>query len=656
MRHKLTLNFSLKKLLLKIVLFLIKLLFSITLYFLKRYKLVCCKDPFNSSLYSIIPQSNLKGEVKKVILFELLENFSLFKKERDNELIYKTTEKIKKLVEERKNKTVIIHSNKKIEVKTYVEKIKRKISLNEKHSTNKITPYHLSLLLNHGKETKKAKGEFNTPYYIGKFLHEQIFSFFLIERKKSLIELSKFNWADLACGTGNLVMTNFYEAKRKAEKSEIDQEEFFYNLLKNLYATEIDPLSLALCKLRILLFFSYFFPDISIQNKDITLEKKNIIVKEQEEPFLDYILLNPPFMTYGLRNGQEYNEELKQYLRSHYFSAEYKLPLYTLFIERSIDLLNERGLLGIISPDSFLLGRYYSKIRKFILNNSQIKQISLLDYEAFDKVTLGRTAISFFEKKKNEKDNKKQEFYAYFFPSYNHFNKKDMKQGYKNSLSRKWLRKNKFCRFYLFFDEKEEKIVKNWFEEAEQKLAELVTIHTGVRSKIGQKKIICMEKIGPNWKKGLAKGKQVLPYGCIYKGHWLNIDRALLWSGGFNPEIVEKTKILLRQTGYRLIACVDTNNYYHLNNIHSLVPKKKNVDLYALAVILNSEEFNQVYQILSMERGRTFAQIDMDFLLELPIVELTNNQKERLREFYLKQKERREKGEDLEPTKLSNLL
>ncbi|UJG44386.1 MAG: hypothetical protein K9W46_04200 [Candidatus Heimdallarchaeum endolithica] len=614
------------------------------------------QDSFNSSLYSIIPQSKLKGEVKKAILFELLKNFSQFKKEGENELIYKTTEAIKKLVEEREYKTSNKHLNKRVEVKTYIEKVKRKISLDEMHSTNKITPYHLSLLVNQSEEIKKAKGEFNTPYYIGKFLHKQIFSFYLKEQKKSLIELSQTNWADLACGTGNLVMTNFYETKRKAEKSEIDQEEFFYNLLKNLYATEIDPLSLALCKLRILLFFSYFFPDIPIQNKDITLEKKNILVKEQEEPFLDYILLNPPFMTYGLRNGQEYNEELKQYLRSHYFSAEYKLPLYTLFIERSIDLLKEGGLLGIISPDSFLLGRYYSKIRKFILNNSQIKQISLLDYEAFDKVTLGRTAISFFEKKKNKKDNKKQEFYSYFFPSYNHFIRKDRKQGYKNNLSQTWLEKNEFCRFYMFFDEKEEKIVENWFGKAEQRLAELVTIHTGVRSKIGQKKIISTEKLGSNWKKGLIKGKQVLPYGCIYKGLWLNIDRTLLWSGGFNPEIVEKTKILLRQTGDRLIACVDTDNYYHLNNIHSLVPKKKNVDLYSLAVILNSEEFNQVYQILSMERGRTFAQIDMDFLLELPIIELTNNQKERLRKFYLKQKERREKGEELEPTKLSNLL
>jgi len=63
----------------------------------------------------------------------------------------------------------------------------------------------------------------------------------------------------------------------------------------------------------------------------------------------------------------------------------------------------------------------------------------------------------------------------------------------------------------------------------------------------------------------------------------------------------------MRQTRDKIIACVDTNGYYHLNNIHSLSPKDETVDLYALAVALNSREFIRIYQILSMEKGRTFA-------------------------------------------------
>jgi len=84
--------------------FFINLFFSITLYFLKRYKLVRCQEPFNSSLYSIIQQSKLKGEFKKAFLFELLENFNLFKKKDENDLIYESTEEIKKLVKKRENK------------------------------------------------------------------------------------------------------------------------------------------------------------------------------------------------------------------------------------------------------------------------------------------------------------------------------------------------------------------------------------------------------------------------------------------------------------------------------------------------------------------------------------------------------------------------
>jgi len=39
-------------------------------------------------------------------------------------------------------------------------------------------------------------------------------------------------------------------------------------------------------------------------------------------------------------------------------------------------------------------------------------------------------------------------------------------------------------------------------------------------------------------------------------------------------------------------------------------------------VILNSKKSNEVYQILSMEQGRSFAQIDIDFLLKELVLNL----------------------------------
>ncbi|MCG3256896.1 MAG: hypothetical protein KAU62_12450, partial [Candidatus Heimdallarchaeota archaeon] len=69
-------------------------------------------------------------------------------------------------------------------------------------------------------------------------------------------------------------------------------------------------------------------------------------------------------------------------------------------------------------------------------------------------------------------------------------------------------------------------------------------------------------------------------------------------------------------------------------------PKNEQTNLFALAVILNSPEFNRVYSILSMEKGRSLAQIDIDFLLKIPIPKLSTKEEKRLEEFYFKQNEK----------------
>jgi len=55
---------------------------------------------------------------------------------------------------------------------------------------------------------------------------------------------------------------------------------------------------------------------------------------------------------------------------------------------------------------------------------------------------------------------------------------------------------NDLNRFFLFFNDKEEKLVEKWIEKADCKFGDIATIHTGIRSRIGQKKIISLKKTG----------------------------------------------------------------------------------------------------------------------------------------------------------------
>jgi len=588
-------------------------------------------------------------KLRKEEKIQLIENIfqKIIQLTGENEEIIKKIEEIRKIIaksgiEINKEKEIANLNN--LKNLKNLKNLNRKIyfSLDERKSNIFITPYHLSLITSFCSTDPKRNGEFNTPFYIAEYLAERAIKYYLTknkaeEKSDNKIERSKLlrlKFADIACGTGNLILALLYKVNEKIEKKEeIENEELIEFISSNIYCYDNNQLALKINELRLLTFIRFTIEEAELRKINLKTIKTNTLDKEKikKNSYFDIILINPPFKTYGLRNGQKYSQELKNYLREKYKTAEYKLPLYPLFMERAIELLKKKGVLGVVSPDSFLLGKYYSKIRKYILNNTTIKEISLLDYEPFEKVTLGRTALTFYMKK-NEKEKIYSQIITKKISNYKTFTKKnDIKEKYFNN-ERKFLT-NDLNRFFLFFNEKEEKIVEKWIEKADCKLEDLVTIHTGIRSKIGQKKIISLKKHDENWKKGIISGKQIKPYHLEYKGHWININPDILWSGGYDEEIIEKPKVFIRQTGDRIIACVDTEGYYHLNNIHSLSPKDETVDLHALVVLLNSEEFNQIYELLSIEKGRTFAQIDMDFLSKIPIIDFSKEEKKKTKRF-----------------------
>jgi len=535
-----------------------------------------------------------------------------------------------------------------------IEIDKTLISIDERFSAEKLTPYHLSYFIQFFAE-KKSLGQFFTPAIISEYLVDQSLSYIKTHADNSIHQLA---FADIACGTGNIIVSIIGKILNKHFLPKFNTREASAALVKfienNIVGIDIDPLALFIAKLRILLLSDHFFPQGSLPNlsnnflegsvlidRDVnTLRHLPIYKKLQIDRRFDIILTNPPFMVYGLRNGQEYPQEFKSFLRSRYSTAEYKLPLYPLFIERALELLNEGGILGIITPDSYLLGRYYSKLRKYLLEQTSIKEVTILTFEPFFRATIGRTLLSFFQKDSSKKTFTDIRTVAKRITNLEEVGKN---KGYRTTINVS----GKYKRFIVFFDEKEKKIVEKWKEVSNTVLADICAIHTGIRSKIGQKKIISRKKHGPNWKKGIISGKEIEPFNINWSGHYININEKLLWRGGFDPMIIEKEKILLRQTGYKVICAVDNKGFYHLNNTHSITLVNDKIDIYALAVILNSVEFNKVYQILTHEFGRVFAQIDMDFLLEMPIPVPNKEIQDTLHYLYWQLTKKREKNINL---------
>ncbi len=541
---------------------------------------------------------------------------------------------------------------------------KPRFSLNESLSSSYLTPFHLSLF--QFDTDSKSKGQFFTPKPISEFIITKSIKYVLKDRSREAgsSNLESLRYADIACGTGNLLiplLTNLYEIFLQNEENK--NGNFLELVSKNIYCFDIDPNAVWISKLRTLLFLSNYFPDKSLPTELNNFQIGNSLIdpefikqrfSEEEEfqtplkgfykpiPLLsknnlsfDLILSNPPYMCYGLRNAQRYQADFKKYLRDRFVSAEYKLSLYSIFMERSIELLDYLGILGIITPDSHLLGRYYSKIRDYLLNNSEILDISLLGFEPFRNVTLGRPTISFFKKIENEKKTEKRDaFIVRWIPDIESLDAKNWEEhtNFQSKFS-----SYPHNRFHLLFNHQDEKFISDWKNRSKCSISDIASIHTGVRSKVGKNNIISKSNKGKTWKRGIISGSQVNSFFVDYRGDWIDINPTILWSGGFEKDIIENPKILIRQTGFQIITSVDIEGYYHLNNCHSLSPKEKEFNLYALSVVLNSDEFRTAYHIMSMEKGRALAQVDIEFLLKMQIPLLDDSQEKILENFYFKQ-------------------
>jgi hypothetical protein len=330
----------------------------------------------------------------------------------------------------------------------------------------------------------------------------------------------------------------------------------------------------------------------------------------------DYVIGNPPYLSFGLRGAIAIDNDYKEYLRQNYReSAEYKLSYYVLFMQRGIELLAEHGRLGFIVPDSFLLGRYYSKIRKYILDNTCIEYIAHIAAAVFKGAATGYSAVCILKKENNDSSRGNHEIKVC------QVNRLDTLESGRFTIA---CRQSSFAalpyqRFRIFFAERTKKIVE-YIDSLSVPLSRYASGHTGIRSLSRQSDIIAATKQGSAWHKGLISGRQIARYSLTYEGHWLNICPDALYKGGWQREIVAQRKILLRQTGDSLTACIDNQGYYHLNNIHSFILKANEpVSLDYLLILLNSRLISFYYHAVSMEYGRPMAQTDIETLELLPI-------------------------------------
>jgi tRNA1(Val) A37 N6-methylase TrmN6 len=115
-----------------------------------------------------------------------------------------------------------------------------------------------------------------------------------------------------------------------------------------------------------------------------------------EKGGFDVVIGNPPYV-----DIKALDNIIVKDLFKNYHSAENRINLYSIFIEKGYYILKDGGVLSFINPNSILVNSSYASIRKFLIND--MTRIVKLPDAVFEDATV-ETIIFEFQKKSNQKN------------------------------------------------------------------------------------------------------------------------------------------------------------------------------------------------------------------------------------------------------------
>ncbi|WP_395052471.1 Eco57I restriction-modification methylase domain-containing protein [Flavobacterium sp.] len=301
----------------------------------------------------------------------------------------------------------------------------------------------------------------------------------------------------------------------------------------------------------------------------------------------DVVIGNPPYVSV---KSNYYLEEK--------FNTISCGDLYALFYEKSINISNNKGIVGLITPSSFLTNIGYLTLRNFLLH-FKINIIIDLGEKVFSDASVD-SAILIIENEYSDDNIIKCSSSDFVFKS---INKKTFLK-YSNNI------------FNIYSNPIAFKLTSK-IDTKTYKLDDYLKFSRGLEFGFNSEKIFPIKENGDY--------KPVLCGGNISKNRIFFENKFVLFDES-NPsiykskEIYETEKILVKRIGNNIIGSYDNNGFYNVCDVYNL--QLKSEEFYSLKVIsflINSKLMNFYYDINFKSVKKLFPKIPIQNLKLLPI-------------------------------------
>ena len=526
----------------------------------------------------------------------------------------------------------------------------------------RITPAHHAKI-EEKPEVRKAGGVYYTPQYIVDYIVKSTVGK-LIEGKTPK-EISKIKILDPACGSGSFLIgafqylldyhKDYYSENGKPSKGKKDNPltpegnltsaEKKRILLNNLFGVDLDANAVEVTKLSLLIKCLEGETDASIQQQlsiwhervlptlESNIKNGNSLIdtdfysselelgfEKNIKPFnwrknfplifdeggFDAIIGNPPYVM--LQNLEK--REVFEYSSKKYRSAKYKIDTYQLFIERSITLLRKDGLLGFITPNTFLKNIHAEPLRRLIIETTQLNELLIFNYSVFTSASVD-TCIIILENKIASPQTKVEikEVQKPFYPIF------------KSSILQNSFTRNQRLDFNVSITDIDIETIGKIESESVQ-LNTYCKAYFGIQT-FDRNKFVAKEKLSDDYQP-VIDGSNISFYYLIPATEYVLFKPSAIKSGG-EESIYRQERICLRQIGASPIATIVPANLFTLNTIYNVYLKVYDHDLLLfLLAIINSRTTKYYWQKKNSDEKKTFPKIKKEAILSIPVPRITN--------------------------------